>query len=54
MEQDQESVTMILASGKRIRYTGVPETVLRAIQTAHSPGKVWRELVRGKYGERWL
>lgn len=47
-------VSMQLASGKVLGYTSVPESVMRAMLMAHSPGKVWRELMRGKYMERWL
>lgn len=52
MAVDGETVTLQTTNGKRLRYTGVPEPIMRALQTANSPGHVWRSLLRGRYGEQ--
>jgi len=48
---DGKTVTLQTTSGRKLRYTDVPEHLVRAIQVANSPGKIWRESLRGKYGE---
>ena len=46
-----EEVILATTSGKRLRYTGVPQHVVQALQVAGSPGRIWRELLRGRYNE---
>lgn len=49
-----DEVILTTANGKRLRYTGVPEHITRALSTAYSPGTIWRQLLRGQYGEKAL
>ena len=52
--RDGETVTLQTVNGKKLQYTGVPEHITKALMVANSPGKIWRELLRGKYGEKSL
>ena len=54
MEQEKNTTTIMLNNGKKLRYTNVPEHVVRALQTADSPGTIWRKLMRGAYNETML
>lgn len=49
-----DEVILTTANNKRLRYKGVPAEVGRALMTANSPGRIWRELFKGKYGEKPL
>jgi len=46
-----EEVILATTNGTRLRYTGVPQHVVQALQVAGSPGRIWRELLRGRYNE---
>jgi hypothetical protein len=46
-----EEVILATTNGKRLRYTGVPQHIVQALQVAGSPGRIWRELLRGRYNE---
>jgi len=51
MVRNGEEVILATTNGKRLRYTGVPPHITQALQVAGSPGRVWRELLRGRYNE---
>lgn len=51
---EQDRVVLQLVNGTKLAYDNVPEHVLRGLMTADSPGRIWRTLMRGKYGERKL
>lgn len=51
---ERDRVVLQLTNGTKLAYENVPDHVLRGLMTADSPGRVWRTLMRGKYGERKL